>query len=103
MDNKKSIIPEEWEKVFDAKIKEAREKVKFISAKKGTVWVVIPFDKFFIRNLIFQTRLETIKAVLPEKHLSNSQDIYLIEDDGFNECRQQIIDNLKSNYNIDLE
>jgi hypothetical protein len=104
---------EQWERQFD----------KTAFAKSGgSCFECCDYEgmyrelKEFIGNLITETRKETIKSVLPEKLevkelpekiLGNFENLNLalkeISKESKNSCRQEIIDNLKSNYNIDLE
>ena len=60
--------------------------------------------KKFIRNLIADTRKETILAVLPEKQREYSFDNQEFpESRGCNNCRQEIIDRTKEKFNIELK
>jgi hypothetical protein len=92
---------EEWEKESDYRLlryaevvgtKEApemRESIKSFIRTKKAEWEE-------------KARKETIKEVLPKEKINLHEDYIQTNYEGFNSCRQQIIDNLKEKYNIKL-
>lgn len=89
--NKNNKI-EEWKKEFDNTYKSKFHGAWFV--KEG--WIVAHKKDLikFISHLLSQERQKVLEEILPEERkMEEGKEEFNIECNGFNQCRQQIIEN----------